>query len=64
MAESAIERRQHEADRDALVEATSETLEMYAQLAHSYADSIDRQRDLLEGVDDTLRKVRQILAES
>ena len=64
MAELPADRRRHEADREALVEATSETLEVYADLAHSYSDSIARQRDLLHHVDDTLRRVRQILADS
>ena len=64
MAERAEERRQHEADRDALVEATAETLEVYANLASTYADTIARQSELLDNVDDTLRKVRQLLAET
>lgn len=54
----------HEADREALVEATYETLEVYANLAHSYDGAIARQHQLLETVEETLQKVRQILAGS
>ena len=64
MAEPARERRRHETDREALAEATAETLEVYANLAEGYAGTIARQSELLASVDATLRKVRQILAET
>ena len=64
MAEQSAERRLHEADREALVEATNETLQVYAELATSYADTIARQNELLDTVDETLNRVRRLLAET
>lgn len=63
MAEPFTERPPHHRDREALVEATAETLEVYNNLASTYAATIVRQHELLDSVDGTLRKVRQILAD-
>lgn len=60
MAEAA-ERKAHELERQALVEATQETLSVYAGLAEEYDKSIARGHDLLDEVDDTLRRVRALL---
>jgi hypothetical protein len=61
MAEESTERRLYEADREALVEATNETLGVYADLAHSYDDTLARQHEILVSVDETLRRVREFL---
>ena len=53
-----------EADRDALVEATKETLEVYANLADTYDETITRQGELLESIDETLSRVRDLLSRS
>ena len=63
MAEQA-DRKAHELERAALVEATRETLSVYAELADEYDRSIARGHDLLDEVDDTLRKVRALLESS
>ena len=56
------ERPLHGADRDALVEATTETLEVYANLAERYRQTIARQAELLRTAEDTLQKVRRLLS--
>ena len=63
MANGGDARRTHEADRVALTEATTETLEVYAHLADRYDDTIARQNELLANVDETLRRVRLLLAD-
>lgn len=61
MAEASRDRRSYEADRDALVEATAETIQIYADLSSRYSDTIVRQAELIGSVDETLRKVRELL---
>jgi hypothetical protein len=61
MADGNGDRRSCDADREALVEATSETIRVYADLASTYAATIARQSELLGSLDETLQKVRALL---
>jgi hypothetical protein len=61
MADGNGDRRSSQGDREALVEATTETIQVYADLAGTYAATIDRQRALLTSLDETLRKVHELL---
>lgn len=49
------------AEREALVEATNGTLKTYATLATRYEETLERQHELIQSVDLTLDRVRQIL---
>lgn len=62
MADHAALRRRCEADREALAEATTEVLEVYANLVSDCAASIARRSAHLEAVDSTLHKVRDLMA--
>ena len=62
--ETVEERSQHERERRALVEATQATLETFAVLGAVYDDTLARGDQILGDVDDTLRKVRELLKET
>ena len=62
VAEREPDRESHQAEREALVDATNETLAVYADLAVGYDEQIARQAALLNDVDETLARVRAILA--
>lgn len=61
MGDDAAGGRPPEMDREALAEANAEMLEVYNKLANSYAATIAQHNEVLEHVEGTLHRVREII---